>query len=77
MKKMSVKRMQIPDNFYTVAEIAEILHVTTRTVHTYLHVDGLPFQKSGKYDIVSKQDLSDWLVKQNGQTLEQWIDSSC
>lgn len=76
MKKMNVKRVPIPDDYYTVAEIAEILHVTTRTVHTYLHVDGLPYKKSGRYNIVSKNDLSDWLLKQSGQTLEQWKKNS-
>lgn len=48
MKKMSVRRQKLPSGYYTVAEVAEILRVTTRTVHTYLHIDGLPYKKVGK-----------------------------
>ena len=58
MRKMSVRRQKLPPGYYTVAEVAEILRVTTRTVHTYLHVDGLPYQKLGKYNLIAKEDLS-------------------
>lgn len=72
MKKMSVRRQTIPSGFYTVAEVAEILRVTTRTVHTYLHVDGLPYKKVGKYNLIAKEDLSVWIQKQTGMNLTQW-----
>ena len=72
MKKMSVRRQKLPSGYYTVAEVAEILRVTTRTVHTYLHVDGLPYQKVGKYNLIAKDDLSQWIQKQTGMNLTEW-----
>lgn len=72
MKKMIVKRQKLPSGFYTVSEVAEILRVTTRTVHTYLHVDGLPYKKVGKYNLIAKEDLSAWIQKQTGMNLTQW-----
>lgn len=72
MKKMSVKRQKMPSGYYTVAEVAKILRVTTRTVHTYLHVDGLPYRKVGKYNLIAVEDLSRWIQKQTGMNLTQW-----
>lgn len=72
MKKMSVRRQKIPSGYYTVAEVAEILRVTTRTVHTYLHVDDLPYKKVGKYNLIAVEDLSRWIQKQTGMNLTQW-----
>lgn len=72
MKKMSVKRQKLPSGYYTVAEVAKILRVTTRTVHTYLHVDGLPYRKVGKYNLIAVDDLSRWTQKQTGMNLTQW-----
>ena len=72
MKKMSVKRQKLPSGYYTVAEVAKILRVTTRTVHTYLHVDGLPYRKVGKYNLIAVDDLSRWIQKQTGMNLTQW-----
>lgn len=69
---MIVKRQKQPVGYYTVAEVAEILRVTTRTVHTYLHVDGLPYKKVGKYNLISKDDLSRWIQKQTGMNLTEW-----
>lgn len=69
---MIVKRQKLPGDYYTVAEVADILRVTTRTVHTYLHVDGLPFQKVGKYNLIAKNDLSNWIQKQTGMNLTEW-----
>ena len=60
MKKMIVRRKKTPDGYLTVAEVASILRVTTRTVHTYLHKDGLPYSKVGKYNLIEKTDLSKW-----------------
>ena len=75
MKKMTVKRQRPPSGYLTVAEVAEILHVTTRTVHTYLHLDGLPYQKVGKYNLIAKDDLSRWINKQTGMNLTEWNNS--
>lgn len=72
MKKMMVSRLKHPAGYYTVAEAADILRVTTRTVHTYLHVDGLPYQKVGKYNLIAKEDLSRWIRKQTGMNLTEW-----
>ena len=72
MRKMNVRRQKLPSGYYTVAEVAEILRVTTRTVHTYLHVDGLPYRKVGKYNLIAKEDLSKWINKQTGMTLSEW-----
>lgn len=72
MKKMMVKRLKHPTGYYTVAEVADILRVTTRTVHTYLHVDGLPYKKVGKYNLIAVDDLSRWIQKQTGMNLTQW-----
>ena len=72
MKKMIVRRHKTPDGYYTVAEVADILRVTTRTVHTYLHVDGLPYKKVGKYNLISKSDLSNWIQRQTGMNLTEW-----
>ena len=72
MKKMMVHRRKIPPGYYTVAEVADILRVTTRTVHTYLHVDGLPYKKVGKYNLIASEDLSRWIDKQTGMTLSEW-----
>ena len=72
MKKMIVRRQKTPDGYYTVAEVADILRVTTRTVHTYLHVDGLPYRKVGKYNLISKSDLSNWIQRQTGMNLTEW-----
>lgn len=72
MRKMSVKRKKLPSGYYTVAEVAEILRVTTRTVHTYLHMDGLPYRKVGKYNLIAVEDLSRWIEKQTGMNLTQW-----
>ena len=71
MKKMIVRRQKTPDGYYTVAEVADILRVTTRTVHTYLHVDGLPYRKVGKYNLISKSDLSNWIQRQTGMNLTE------
>ena len=75
MKKMIVKRQKTPSGYYTVAEVANILKVTPRTVHTYLHVDGLPYQKVGKYNLIAKDDLSLWIKKQTGLNLTEWKQS--
>lgn len=72
MKKMMVHRHKTPPGYYTVAEVADILRVTTRTVHTYLHVDGLPYKKVGKYNLISTEDLSRWINKQTGMNLSAW-----
>ncbi len=76
MRKMSVRRQQLPAGFFTVVEVADILHVTTRTVHTYLHVDGLPYKKVGKLNLIAKEDLSKWIQKQTGMNLTEWKQSS-
>ncbi len=76
MKKMIVRRQQLPAGFFTVAEVADILHVTTRTVHTYLHVDGLPYKKVGKLNLIAKEDLSRWIQKQTGYNLTEWKQQS-
>ena len=72
MKKMVVHRQKTPPGYYTVAEVADILRVTTRTVHTYLHVDGLPYKKVGKHNLISNEDLSRWINKQTGMNLTEW-----
>lgn len=76
MKKMNVRRQKMPTGYYTVSEVADILRVTTRTVHTYLHVDGLPYQKVGKYNLIAKEDLSRWIYKQTGMNLTEWKNNS-
>ena len=75
MKKMIVKRKTKPEGYYTVAEVAEILRVTTRTVHTYLHKDGLPYSKAGKLNLIKTEDLSNWIRKQTGMNLTEWKNS--
>lgn len=72
---MMVHRQKTPSGYYTVAEVADILRVTTRTVHTYLHVDGLPYEKVGKYNLIASEDLSRWINKQTGMTLIEWKNS--
>ena len=72
MRKMTVRQQKTPPGYYTVAEVAEILRVTTRTVHTYLHVDGLPYKKVGKYNLIANEDLSRWIDKQTGMSLTEW-----
>ena len=72
MKKMTVRRQKTPPGYYTVSEVADILRVTTRTVHTYLHVDGLPYKKVGKYNLIANEDLSRWIEKQTGMNLTEW-----
>ena len=72
MRKMTVRRQKTPPGYYTVAEVADILRVTTRTVHTYLHVDGLPYKKVGKYNLIANEDLSRWINKQTGMSLTEW-----
>ena len=72
MRKMTVRRQKTPPGYYTVAEVATILRVTTRTVHTYLHVDGLPYKKVGKYNLIANEDLSRWINKQTGMSLTEW-----
>ena len=76
MKKMTVKRQRPPSGYLTVAEVAKILRVTTRTVHTYLHTDGLPYKKVGKYNLIAKDDLSKWIQKQTGMSLTEWNHST-
>lgn len=76
MKKMKVRRQKTPSGYYTVSEVADILRVTTRTVHTYLHVDGLPYTKVGKYNLIAKDDLSRWIQKQTGMNLTEWKNNS-
>ena len=75
MKKMKVYRHKPPLGYYTVAEVAEILRVTTRTVHNYLHLDGLPYKRVGKYNLISGEDLSRWIEKQTGMNLTEWKSS--
>ena len=72
MKKMIVHRQKTPSGYYTVAEVAKILRVTTRTVHTYLHQDDLPYSKVGKYNLIAKDDLSRWIYKQTNMNLTEW-----
>ena len=72
---MMVRRQKTPQGYYTVSEVAGILRVTTRTVHTYLHVDGLPYKKVGKYNLISNEDLSRWINKQTGMSLTEWKNS--
>lgn len=74
MKKMIVRRKKTPDGYLTVAEVAAILRVTPRTVHTYIHEDGLPYSKVGKYNLIEKTDLSQWIKKQTGMNLTEWKD---
>lgn len=75
MKKMIVHRQKTPLGYYTVAEVADILRVTTRTVHTYLHKDNLPYRKVGKYNLIAKEDLSRWIREQTGMNLTEWRNS--
>ena len=75
MKKMIVHRQKTPSGYYTVAEVAKILRVTTRTVHTYLHQDNLPYSKVGKYNLIAKEDLSRWIREQTGMNLTEWRNS--
>ena len=72
MKKMIVRRQKTPPGYFTVAEVAKILRVTTRTVHTYLHKDNLPYCKVGKYNLIAKEDLSRWIQKQTNMNLTEW-----
>lgn len=76
MKKMIVHRQKTPPGYYTVAEVAKILRVTTRTVHTYLHQDNLPYSKVGKYNLIATEDLSAWILKQTGMNLTEWRSST-
>lgn len=42
----------MPSGFFTVAEVTDILRAITRTVHIFLHIDGLPYKKVGKYSLI-------------------------
>ena len=48
---------------YTLDEIAAILHVTRRTVYTYVKEGKLKAVKVGKYWRVTEKNLEDFLNK--------------
>lgn len=48
---------------YTIEEIVELLHVTRRTVYTYIKEGKLKAAKIGKYWRVTEKNLEDFLSK--------------
>lgn len=48
---------------YTIDEIAELLHITRRTLYTYLKTGKLKAIKVGKYWRVTEENLKDFLSK--------------
>lgn len=74
MKKMRVQKKI--DGFYSVKEVANILNVSTRTVHKYLHESGLKYKKIGNRNFVSDNDLSNWILSQSGMDLKSWIEET-
>lgn len=48
---------------YTLDEVAEILHITKRTLYTYIKGEKLKAVKFGKYWRVSQEDMEDFLAQ--------------
>lgn len=48
---------------YTIDEIAELLHITRRTLYAYLKTGKLKAIKVGKYWRVTEENLKDFLSK--------------
>lgn len=51
------------DRIYTLDEIAEMLHITRRTLYTYIKEGKLQAVKIGKYWRVSETNLQAFLEK--------------
>ena len=51
------------DRIYTLDEIAEMLHITRRTLYTYIKEGKLQAVKIGKYWRVSEANLQAFLEK--------------
>lgn len=51
------------DRIYTLDEIAEMLHITRRTLYTYIKEGKLQAVKIGKYWRVSETNLQSFLEK--------------
>ncbi len=48
---------------YTVDEVAELLHVTRRTVYSYVKAGSLKATKIGKYWKITVKNLEEFLEK--------------
>lgn len=48
---------------YTIEEVVELLHVTRRTVYSYIKEGKLKAVKIGKYWRVTEKNLEDFLSK--------------
>ena len=58
-------RQKPAEGYLTVNQAAQLLNVSTRSIHRYVHSYGLPAKKPGGIWIIKKADLEEW-VKKNG-----------
>ena len=60
--------MEMPPLLYTVAEVAQLLHVNLNTVHNYRRARLLRFMKLGNYK-VRREELERFLRESEGKDL--------
>lgn len=52
------------DEILTVAQAAELFQVSTKTLYTWVHIDGFPHLKLGNTIRIHKGQLLDWVKAQ-------------
>lgn len=72
-----IKKRQKYDNYYTVEDIMEILHISRRQVFYYFSQedDKLQHIQIKHKNYVPNNILSDWLLRNTGRSLQYWIES--
>lgn len=63
-KKFRLKP-QVPNEFLTVAETAELLRVEPHSVYRYLKQNGLPYSRVGRRYLIDREALRRW-ISENG-----------
>lgn len=56
--------MTTNDEILTVAQAAGLLQVSTKTLYTWVHMDGFPHLKLGNTIRIHKGQLLDWVKAQ-------------
>ena len=65
MTKFKLKK-KAPIGYYTINQVAEYLHVSTRTVRRYIKDRGLKAVKPAGIILIEKKHLDQW-VEENGE----------
>ena len=58
---------EMENKYYTVSELAQVLHIGKNKAYDLVHTDGFPSIKLGSRIIVPADSLKEWVKKQCGE----------